>query len=283
MERRHFVSSVAFGFLLGLGSILLYAWVLAPVDFSNANIVDLRDLHKDDYIRMIAAEYMLDGDFVLTKRQLTLLGESDTNARVFDLARAESNPLRQQALIRLYLHLQNPTLVAKATNIPTLRPIGTATLTPRSPRPATTATPIVVPTFTPTRIRPTPEPTLIPPTAFPNPGAPLFRLAEKQALTCREVDESSIQVIVRDTDGNDLAGIAVQVAWATGHDSFYTGVKPERGVGFADYAADPGTYSVRLFENARSEVIEGLQIDPAPFECAGSSNTRGWKLIFTKV
>lgn len=281
MGRRHFVSSVAFGFLLGLGLILLYAWVLAPIDFSNADIVDLRDLHKDDYIRMIAAEYMLDGNFVLTQRRLTALGVSDTGSRVFDLARTESNPLRQQALIRLYLHLQNPALVLKATGTPTPRPTEIGTLTPRSTaRPATPT--FIIPTPTLTRIRPTLEPTLVPPTAFPNPAAPLFKLAEKQALTCRDIDEGVIQVIVRDADGNDLAGIAIEVAWATGHDSFYTGVKPERGLGFADFAAEPGLYSVRLMDNARSEPVQDLQIDPAPGDCAGSNNTRGWRLIFTQ-
>lgn len=281
MGRRHFVSSVAFGFLLGLGSILLYAWVLAPVDFSNADIVDLRDLHKDDYIRMIAAEYMVDGNFVLTQRQVTALGVSDTGSRVFDLARTEPNPLRQQALVRLYLHLQNPALVLKATGTPTPRPTTSVTLTPRSTaRPATPT--LIIPTPTLTRIRPTLEPTLVPPTAFPNPAAPLFKLAEKQALTCRDIDEGVIQVIVRDADGNDLAGIAIEVAWATGHDSFYTGVKPERGLGFADFAAEPGLYSVRLLDNARSEPVQDLHIDPAPGDCAGSNNTRGWRLIFTQ-
>lgn len=281
MGRRHFVSSVAFGFLLGLGSILLYAWVLAPVDFSNADIVDLRDLHKDDYIRMIAAEYMVDGNFVLTQRQITALGVSDTGSRVFDLARTEPNPLRQQALVRLYLHLQNPALVLKATGTPTPRPTTSVTLTPRSTaRPATPT--LIIPTPTLTRIRPTLEPTLVPPTAFPNPAAPLFKLAEKQALTCRDIDEGVIQVIVRDADGNDLAGIAIEVAWATGHDSFYTGVKPERGLGFADFAAEPGLYSVRLLDNARSEPVQDLHIDPAPGDCAGSNNTRGWRLIFTQ-
>ena len=281
MGRRHFVSSVAFGFLLGLGLILLYAWVLAPIDFSNADIVDLRDLHKDDYIRMIAAEYMLDGNFVLTQRRLTALGVSDTGSRVFDLARTESNPLRQQALIRLYLHLQNPALALKATGTPTPRPTTSIPLTPRSTaRPATPT--FIIPTPTLTRIRPTLEPTLVPPTAFPNPAAPLFKLAEKQALTCRDIDEGVIQVIVRDADGNDLAGIAIEVAWATGHDSFYTGVKPERGLGFADFAAEPGLYSVRLMDNARSEPVQDLHIDPAPGDCAGSNNTRGWRLIFTQ-
>ncbi len=285
MTRRHFTGSVAFGLVLGVVLALFYAWLLAPVDFSNADLADLRDLHKDEIIRMIAAEYVLDGDFPLARRQLDELRVPDLNAQVFDLARTESHILRQQALIHLYLHIQNPVLASNAssTDVPVERlytPRPTTTATPRGTRPATPT--FVMPSRTLTPVRPTPEPTLIPPTVLPNPSAPLYRLTERERLTCRETDEGVIQVIVRDANGRDLAGIAVEVGWETGHEAFYTGLKPEHGIGFADYSAPPGEYTVRLMDNAQSQVIRDLKIDPVPSECANSDVTRGWKLVFAK-
>lgn len=285
MGRRHFVGTVSFGFLLGLGAVLYVAWVLSPVDFSNADVADLRNLHKDEYIRMIATEYILDGDFALIQRQLQTLRVSDLNAHVFDLARTEPNALRQQALIRLYQTMQNPSLALNVTRTATPRATipGVGLISPTPSRKPSATPAFVVPSRTPTLIRPTLEPTLVPPTAFPNLSAPLFKLADKEPLTCHDTDEGVIQVIVRDANGNDLAGIAVQVAWATGHETFYTGLKPERGIGFADYAAQPETYTVRLTENARSQVVDSLTIEPAPSDCANSDATRGWKLIFQQA
>lgn len=274
MRRRHFFGSGVLGYLVGLGLALVVAWVLWPTDYSNSTPADLRSVHRDDYIRMIAAKYMLDADLPLAQRQLAALGLPQAVNDVARLARAESSPERQQALIHLALDLQNPAAVVTRTipaRVSATSAAGATSVAP-TPRPNLSSTPTLLAHMTL-------EPTPIAPTALPNLAAPFFRLTERVRIACGESGEGTIQVIVRESQGREVPGIAVEVAWSYGHETFYTGLKPERGLGLADYAAEPGTYTIRLTENARSDVVSGLQID-SPDECSPAGGTRGWKLVF---
>lgn len=109
-----------------------------------------------------------------------------------------------------------------------------------------------------------------------------FRLTERTMLTCaEEPDESHLQVSVRDQRGRDLPNIAVEIHWATGEDVLYTGLKPERGIGYADFQAASTTYSVTI-QNSQSDVAENLIVGDAPANCKNDrgQTPRGWKLVF---
>jgi hypothetical protein len=61
------------------------------------------------------------------------------------------------------------------------------------------------------------------------------------------------------------------VSWEGGEDSFFTGLKPELGLGYADYSMTPGVvYSLRLVQG-------GEQVsDLIASECESSSGERYW-------
>lgn len=109
-----------------------------------------------------------------------------------------------------------------------------------------------------------------------------FRLTERTMLTCAEESaEPYLRVSVRDQRGRDLPNIVIGIHWAAGEDTVYTGLKPERGVGYADFQAASTTYSVTI-QNAQSDIAENLIVGDAPANCRNDRGTtpRGWKLVF---
>lgn len=260
----------------GAGLGLFLAWYVFPVSYSEAQPFDLNSRDKDEYIRMIAASFVLDNDFALAQQRLDSLHLPDVKTRLSELAQAESAPLTQQALVKLRLDLDKPG-VALARPTSTARPTRDLTPAPRITVVVLEPTAVV-----PTAIPPTQPPTPIPPTSEPNPNAPQFELVEKRALTCADIGGGAvIQVEVQDASGKGLPGIAVEVNSALGNDLFYTGFKPERGPGYGDATVVPGTYSVHLVENASSSPIGDLRIDTNVVECGSSpSATQGWRLVF---
>ncbi len=284
-----FFGGTFIGVLIGLALGLAIAWTVWPISYTDADPADLRLDFKDDYLRMIAATYSLDGDMARAQQRLASLFLAQPTASLDNLTRRESKPLYQQALIRLALDLNQP---AVALARPTYTPRPTKT---RASVHSTTAAPARVtpmsssqvhtPTRAPSSQTATPEPTLPPPTSVPNPNAPQFQLKTKTTINCQFAgDRARIEVEVQDREGKPVPGIAVQVDWNAGTELFYTGLKPERGMGYADVSLPPGTFNVRLTENAQSAAVENLRIDPAPGECnEASPQVRGWKLTFQQV
>lgn len=249
------------------------------MSYTNAQPYDLNAPDKDDYIKMIAASYALDNDFSVASQRLYNLRLPDAAARLSTLAQTETNPLSQQAMVKLRLSLNAPSAALRRETY-TPRPT-------RSTTPVRRVTVIVLePTaVVPSRVPPTPLPTPIPPTSEPNPNAPHFVLLDKRALNCVGVGGgASIQVEVRDSGGRGLPGVLVEVNSAHGNEQFYTGLKPERGAGYGDVAVLPGNYALHLVENANSDVIGDLRIDANVVECNSDlTATQGWHLIFQQA
>ncbi|MGE5140763.1 MAG: hypothetical protein ACM3JD_14940, partial [Rudaea sp.] len=178
-----------------------------------------------------------------------------------------------------------------------------ATYTPRptrSPAPAPTIAPLgtrqaaVIPSDTPAPPTPTSTSTPLPPatepltkwaTSVPNPDAPRYDLRRKVALGCEETrGRALIEVQVTNADGKPQPGIGVEVSWPEGVELFYTGLAPERGMGYADLPVSTGSYSLRLAGNATSPVEEGLVVESDSRPCPTESNpVYGWRIEFQAV
>lgn len=276
---RPFVVTWLLALFAGVGVGLFLAWYVFPVSYTNAQPYDLTAPAKDDYIKMVAASYAQDNDFALAARRLYYLQMTDAAARVTALAQMETNPLTQQALVKLRLALNAPAVSMQRATF-TSRP--TRNLTPQ---PRVTVIVLEPTAVAPTPVPPTAQPTPLPPTSEPNPNAPRFVLLEKRALNCPSVGGGAfIQVETRDANGRGLPGVLVEVNSARGNEQFYTGLKPERGNGFGDVAVLPGNYTVHLVENASSDIISDLRIDANIVEC-GSDLTaiQGWQLVFQQA
>jgi hypothetical protein len=65
--------ALLFGFLLGWFGM---GWGLWPVEFVDANVAQLRGDYKQDYVRLVAAEYALTGDLDRAETRINALGEN---------------------------------------------------------------------------------------------------------------------------------------------------------------------------------------------------------------
>lgn len=240
------VLGVAFGIAGGLG----YAWVVNPrIEFDT----EPRQLKADDraqYIAAIALNYSYDGDLARAlERLIALKPAGDPIQEVADVACRlattgyvdNSSGLRAVRSMMTFYQLQGRTGCAdtlitiseQATQevfieLPTPTAIPPATKTP-TPEGAARAT------ATPPRVQP--------PTALPQAD---FELATVRT-DCIAEFSGVIEVFVQDFNGEGIPGQAVRVNWNEGESTFYTGLKPERGPGYADFQMESGRgYTVEM-------------------------------------
>ncbi len=65
---------IGLALLVGLGGGLYYGWVIAPVQYVDADPASLHQAFKDDYILMLATAYAGEGDLAAARAGLTSLG-----------------------------------------------------------------------------------------------------------------------------------------------------------------------------------------------------------------
>ena len=236
--------SLVLGLLIGLA----VTWVVWPVQYSNTDAADLRPAYKDDYLRMISAAYQVNGDLAAAKQQLSQLGLSNPAQSIKNLI------ARDKAASASRASLDALTMLAQSISV----------------KPDQVAA------------RPTSAPQAVIVVTTPTAAIPTFKLVEHTQLSCvDEPDVAHLRFIVRDANGNDLPNVGIQITWSGGDDTVYTGLMPERGVGYADYEAAPGTYAVTIL-GAQSDTVSDLIVGDAPTNCKTDrgATPRGWKLVF---
>lgn len=306
------------GFVLGAVLGLAYAWVVDPIEYLDTAPISLRADFKDEYRALIASAYVASGDLARAESRLTLLGDGDTArvlAEQAQRAMAEGHSTQDaQALGLLALAVgqgltpaavtaipsDTPALAPSSTISPVLTPAGSPTLmttiastvtltatstieadvtaTPEdNPGPGDLTTQTLAPNEDATQ---TPLPSGTPfPTRTPTatPGAP-FVLREQTFVCEQTIKDPLIQVFVEDIDGRPVPGVEVVVNWEEREEHFFTGVKPEMGMGYADFIMTPEVvYSLRLV--AGGEIFPDL----TPVECETATSTRywgSWLLVF---
>jgi hypothetical protein len=229
------------GLVLGLALGLFYARVLSPVSYADTNPLALRPQAKDAYRLMIAAAYGADGDLGRARARLALVDEGDparalaAQAQQLVASGGSSQDARRLALLAASLGK----LPGAETSAPTVRPSASAAA-PSQTAPVSTATPSLTPA-NPLALTPFPTPSLTPTLRAP------FVLERATPVCDPSLGAPLIQVQARDFFLAGVPGVPVQVTWSGGQDTFYTGLKPQQGSGYADFTMTPGvTYTVRL-------------------------------------
>lgn len=297
------------GLLIGAILGLMYAWVVQPVRYVDTSPASLRSDFKDSYRVMIASAYVGNGDLVRAQARLELLQDPDLyrtlseqaqrtlaeegstdDARALGLLAVAlgggnasiSSPIpRQRTTEQIVLPSTTIPPTAISTNLPTVTPTVThlvteavsftATISPTSlssppmteefeveMTPSETSPP--PPTYTPTLTR----------TPTRTPGG-TFVLLSREKVCDPPLDEPRFQIEASNAFGDPLPGVLVIINWQSNEDRFFTGLKPEKGLGYADYQPSPGVaYMVRLEEDGQP--IRDLF---AP-ECIGPFGERYW-------
>ncbi len=278
------------GLILGVALGLGYAWMVNPVEYVDAPPYALREDFKAQYRTLIAVAYLYNGDLERAIYRLEALQDEDitrTLAMQAQQALAEGRPeVETQALGRLAVALgQGPAPVAAGDTSATPAALQSATPNPPSPTAVlASSTPAESPTPTPTAVSTlrTPQPTNTPlptlsPTPTPTIGAP-FMLQDAFQVCNPNLDAPRLEVVVRDAAGQEVPSVELVVSWGGGEEHFFTGLKPELGLGYADFEMTVGiVYALRLAEEGQP--VENL----AAVECAAEDGTRywgGWKALF---
>ncbi len=251
---------VVVGVIVGIVAGLYYAWVVNPVAYTQTAPASLRADFRLDYLALIAAAYAGDGDLPRARVRLALFADpnpADTLGALAQQRLAAGRPVSEvQALALLAGALgERPTPFAGG----------------ETPPPAVTA----FPTRTPT-----PRPTALPTrTATATPGAP-FTLSTSQPVCDPDLAPPRLMVEVRDRSGRAVPGVEILVVWDDGQSRFYTGLKPELGMGYADFTMEPGVaYTLQVSHS--EEPIAGLVAEACP-AADGSDYPGSWRLTFVQ-
>ena len=262
------------GLLVGLGLSLYYAWVISPVVYTDASPARLSDRYRAEYILLVSQSFAQDGDWPRAQNRLAQLNDpalADTiDAQLAQFVREQRAPedIRALALLARQMGVDTQTVALFApTPLPNLRPTPTIALaTAVSPTPTSAPFPTSLPS-------PTPPPTR-PAAATPEPN---FRLLDQQRLCQPGKDTRLITVITLDAFLNDLPGVEALVTWQNGADHFFTGFKPESGLGYGDFTMEPDiSYTIVLAEG--SPEVSGLRIEPCD-----DGRDGGWQLTFQNL
>jgi hypothetical protein len=285
---------------------VVYAWLISPIQYVDTEPVSLQEEFKEQYRALIAAAYVANGDLARAQARLVLLEDpaiGDTLAAQAQRALAtgaSAEEVRALAQLALVANAppasiptaapltQFPTLTALPTSTPPPLPteIPTETLTPtQPPQPANTEEPptnttstLGTETGTPSTSTPAPTDTP-PPTILPSPTSLSPFILDQRTLLC-EPDLVGPLLIIQTLDNNDVGipGIEIILNWPNGEEHFFTGLKPELGLGYADFAMTPDiTYTLRLADGSQ------LITDLAAAQCQaddGQTIWGSWELVF---
>lgn len=273
------------GLVIGVTIGLLFAWRLSPVEYINTAPASMRADFKAQYRALAAAAYLASGNIERAEKRLAELKDGDITLQLSAQAQTWLDGTHPETEVRglnmLAAALQLgplPTLIqasqitpspALVFSIPSATPVIiltsaldlTATPTSTSTatgQPKTTLT--LPPTITPLPTR----------TATPTPGG-AYVLQKQEFICSLNLNQPLIQVQTFDAGGAPVPGVEIIVRWDGGEDHFFTGLKPDLGLGYADYTMNQGvTYNLRLAAGGQS--VNGLTAT----ECQASDGSRIW-------
>ncbi|NLE51927.1 MAG: hypothetical protein GX613_11025 [Chloroflexi bacterium] len=254
--------AVVIGLAIGVGLGLFYTWELDPVIERNTAPWQLSPAAREDYVIAVAMSYAHTGDLTRAFDRLRAVAP-DRNVwqMVADIAcqrhrtiqiATNSDILVMRALEQLYRPQgaqgcadgQYPTPAPVVFNTPTpmptlaVSPASVATKTPVTELAPLTATPEPLPTNPPTSDR--------------------FIIARVESFCDPDLD-GIIEVRVFDMSGQGVRGMPVQFTWSGGQrDQAFTGLKPGREPGYADFQMEP--------DRAYQVSVPGLVSDPRSLE-----------------
>lgn len=238
---------LAIGLIIGLGMGLVYAWVENPIVEVSTEPWQLRSDDRALYMVGVALAFAGDSDLNrAVDRLLTLQSEGEARDPFQEMANTacqlastgyvDSNSgLRAIRSMMTFYQLQGRTGCADtlipASNLEPTAVVQVELPTPTLRPPATkTPTPDSAPNLTPT------QRVIVVPTSVPQRD---FVLADI-ATFCNANLPGVIEVFVQDFGSVGLPGQPVQVRWDSGRSRFFTGLKPERGPGYADFQMEEG-------------------------------------------
>lgn len=256
---RQFPWYVLTGLIFGLGLGLLVSLVLSPVRYSDNAPSALNDDFKAIYRLVIAQAYQANRDPVRAAQRLELMGDAsiqDSLAAQAQLALTAGDEPTARMLAELAAAFSS--LRATEAGLTAVPQVSQAAPTNSTDEPLPTETIAA-------QVSPSPTQGMV------------FLLVERQQVCDASLPAGLLQIEVRDSSGEPVPGVQINIAWNGGLETFFTGLKPSVGAGYADYQMSPEVvYSLRA---GSSDTVKDLSA-PACSGEDGSSFTGGIRLVF---
>jgi len=230
-------TALVIGLVAGLGLGLYYTWYVNPIVEVETRPAQLDVEARGRYMAAVALSFSHDSDLGRTiERLLTVTGPGqpfqDMASAACDMVQrgyANSNTgFREiRSMVTLY-QLQGSSGCADEIVLAAAPPTQEVVVVLPTPTPAPPAT--KTPTVAPTRF----------PTATVEVAVPTASITQQYVLInvatfCDTEISGVIEVYVQDFNGSGIPGEPVRVRWEGGEDTFFTGLKPERGPAYADF------------------------------------------------
>ncbi len=264
------------GLILGLIMGIVYAWVIAPVKEVDTHPNLLRSDYKDIYRELISRAYQANNNLPRAEARLELLGDEDPSLALAAQAQrylAESGDNETaKILANLSAALQQAAITAETP--------------PPAPSPAASDNPssgTIESSAGSSSLGSQSTPTLPEESAEPSPSptnSPPFIIQDSSAVCDPTLGEPLIQVTATNGEGEGVPGVTLEISLGTDpKEIFYTGLKPELGLGYADYLAEPGlTYQLEIPESGL--LIPDIEVPACQTE-EGDSYWGSWEIYIT--
>lgn len=295
------------GLVIGLVLGLAYTWVIDPVELVNTYPALLRTDYRHSWVHLVALSYVADGDLERARARLDGLEQEDMatviQALIEEYAAGgrSADTLRRLTVLAEAMNVHTPAMwvylsppassppssavASRPTSTPapihTPTPLASPTPTIPIPEPTPTSTPI--PTPTPQDVLPSitlaSEPTSTPPPPTPTPPLLARLRLTSQEQICEPGQRPHIEIVVTDERGAGVPGVEVWLMWSGGADRAVTGLKPQKGTGYADFNAEPGArYDLGIGELGMPLVTD-LQVEPCPLGEVEERSMGSWRII----
>ena len=261
------------GLVLGLILGIVYSWVISPVSQVDTHPSLLRTDYKDIYRLLISRAYQANNNLPRAEARLNLLGDDEP---ALALAAQAQRFLAEGGDHEMAVILANLSAALQSSEVTENSPVpppGTAAATNSSENTEENGEndPGTPSTFTQEPVSSqTPPPT----ESLP------FILQDSSPICDPTLGESLIQIVATNNSGDGIPGVAIQVSLGTDpKEIFYTGLKPELGLGYADFSAEPGlTYQVEIPDSGL--IISGIEVPTCQNE-SDESYWGSWEIYIT--
>ena len=261
------------GLILGLILGIVYSWVISPVSQVDTHPSLLRTDYKDIYRLLISRAYQANNNLPRAEARLNLLGDDEP---ALALAAQAQRFLAEGGDHEMAVILANLSAALQSSEVTENSPVpppGTAAATNSSENTEENGEndPGTPSTFTQEPVSSqTPPPT----ESLP------FILQDSSPICDPTLGESLIQIVATNNSGDGIPGVAIQISLGTDPiEIFYTGLKPELGLGYADFSAEPGlTYQVEIPDSGL--IISGIEVPTCQNE-SDESYWGSWEIYIT--
>lgn len=260
MKRFLYALVPSLALIAGLAAGLFYTWELDPMERQDTGPSSLYVDDKIAYLALIGDLYGYDQDLDQARERLAAIGIDPAGPDVVGYIEQYLDDGGSIETVRNLAHLA--------------RDLGASggVLLVFGSEPEPSPTPVAPQSNTPEANTPTVTPVMT--------AVPRFALIEKAALCADTGQAGQVQVIVQDATGKGLAGVQVLAAWAVGQDQFFTGMRPQKGQGYADFAMSPDVaYDISLADYG-GDVAQQLTSAITGRTCPTTTIALNWRLVF---